>query len=517
MDKLFLSILNMSLTGAFVIAVICLARLPLKKTPKIISYSLWAVAGFRLVFPFTIESVFSLLPFKAQTIPLDIAMQPIPRIDSGIPLVNDMISDILPAATVQFSANPLQVWTSIGAFVWLAGLAAMLIYGVASFVILKRKMREAAYLEANIYEAENIKSPFVFGIFTPKIYLPVGLSAQERQYVILHEQTHIQRRDHIVKLAAFFVLSLHWFNPLAWAAFLLMGIDMEMSCDEHVLREMDGETKKNYSLSLLSLATERRIIAGSPLAFGEGGIKARIRNALTFRKPSRIIIIVAVALVVVLSAGFAVNGVSEAINSPAAVGDIIQLGGFDWIVLEVENGNALVLSDKILFQMQYQIPPYWSDFVTEPITWEECDLRQYLNEQFYYSTFSTEEKERIIATTLKNSNNPWYGTAGGNDTTDKVFLLSIDEALHYFGDSGEMDKQQISELVVDDQFNTERIAKTQDGEASWWWFRSPGLYFYLCGHHILTATVSADGSLGVCGDYVSNEYGGVRPALWLKL
>lgn len=307
MDKLFLTILNMSLTGAFVIAAICLARLPLKKAPKIISYCLWAVAGFRLVFPFSIEGVFSLIPFKAQTIPMDIALQPVPRIDSGIPFVNNAVSGLLPAATPAASVNPLQIWTTIGAFVWLIGVAAMVVYAMASFVVLKRKMREAVHIEANIYEAENIKSPFVLGILNPRIYLPVGLSEKEKSYIILHEQTHIKRHDHIVKFAAYFILCLHWFNPLAWAAFLLMGVDMEMSCDERVLKETGGEIEKDYSLSLLSLATQRRYIGGTPLAFGEGGIKERIKNVLNFKKPSRIIVVVSVALAAVLSIGFLLN------------------------------------------------------------------------------------------------------------------------------------------------------------------------------------------------------------------
>ena len=311
MDRLFLTILNMSLTGAFVIAVLCVVRLPLKKAPKIISYCLWAVAGFRLVFPFSIESVFSLIPFNAQIIPPDIATQTIPRIDSGIPFVNNTVSSVLPAAAPAASVNPLQIWTATGARIWLVGVAVMLIYGVVSFVILRRQMNEAANVEANIYEAENIKSPFVLGVFKPRVYLPIGLTAQEKSYIILHEQTHIRRHDHIVKFAAYFVLCLHWFNPLAWAAFLLMGVDMEMSCDERVLKEMGGETKKDYSMSLLSLATERRIIGGSPLAFGEGGVKERIKNVLNFRKQSRVIIIAAVMLAAVLSLGFAVNRASD--------------------------------------------------------------------------------------------------------------------------------------------------------------------------------------------------------------
>jgi len=315
MDKLFLVILNMSLTGVFVIAAICIARLPLKKAPKLISYCLWAVAGFRLVFPFSIESFFSLIPFKAQTIPPDIAMQPIPRIDSGIPFVNNVVSSVLPAATPATSDNPLQIWTAIGTWVWIIGVVVMFIYGMVSFIILKRKMSKATHVEANICEAANIKSPFVLGVFKPRIYLPIGLSEQERSYIILHEQTHIKRCDHIIKFVAYIVLCLHWFNPLVWVAFLLMGVDMEMSCDERVLKEMGSETKKDYSLSLLSLATERRFVGGNPLAFGEGGIKERVKNVLKFKQPSMAILIASVAFVAVLSVGFAVNKISDATNA----------------------------------------------------------------------------------------------------------------------------------------------------------------------------------------------------------
>lgn len=180
MDKLFLTILNMSLTGAFVIGAICLARLPLKKAPKIISYCLWAVAGFRLVFPFSIESIFSLIPFKAQTIPTDIVMQPVPRIDSGIPFVNNAVSSILPAAKPTASVNPLQIWMATGAWVWFGGVAVLFIYGVVSFFILKRNMRKAAHIEANIYEAENIKSPFVLAFSNRKSICPLAYPGKKK-------------------------------------------------------------------------------------------------------------------------------------------------------------------------------------------------------------------------------------------------------------------------------------------------------------------------------------------------
>jgi len=342
MDKLFFTILNMSLTGAFVIAAICLMRLPLKKAPKTISYCLWAVAGFRLAFPFSFESIFSLIPFNAQTIPPAMGLQSVPQINSGIVTVDSAVNDVLAVSAQEYSMTPtqsnLQAWTSIGEWIWIAGMAAMIVYGVASYIILMRKMRQGGRIiltqsspfvvhqernqkkcqnytspltRANIYESETVKSPFVLGILKPKIYLPVGLSATEMDYIILHERSHIKRRDHIAKLVAYFILCIHWFNPMVWVAFLLMSADMEMSCDEHVLNDRRSVTKKDYSMSLLSLATGHGIIGVSPLAFGEGGVKARIKNVLNFRKPSRGVVVIAVACVALLSAGFALNRTND--------------------------------------------------------------------------------------------------------------------------------------------------------------------------------------------------------------
>ena len=311
MDTLFLSILNMSLTGAFVIVAVCLTRQFLKKAPKIISYALWAVVGFRLVFPFTIESIFGLIPFNTTPIPMDIAIQPIPRINSGIPVINNAVQNVLPAGTLYHSANPLQIWVAVGSWVWITGATIMLIYGVVSYMLLKGKMQKATHVGANIYEAEDLKSPFVLGVFSPKIFLPTGLAAHERGYILLHEETHIRRRDHIAMFVAYFILSLHWFNPLAWLAFFLMGADMEMSCDEHVIKKLGGDISEEYSKSLVRIATGRRLTATSPLAFGEGGIKVRVKRVLNFKKPSRLIIIVAVMLVAVLSVGFAMNRAAQ--------------------------------------------------------------------------------------------------------------------------------------------------------------------------------------------------------------
>jgi beta-lactamase regulating signal transducer with metallopeptidase domain len=297
----------MSLTASYVIIFVMLVRIPLKKAPKVISYALWGVVAFRLLCPFSFESMFSLLPTNAAPIPYNIAYEQSPQINSGIAIVDTFVNSVLPSPSIGASINPLQVYTWIGSYIWILGIILMLVYSIVSVLILKRHLKNAKQTEKNIYEANNLKTPFVLGIFRPRIYVPTGLTAEEKSFIILHEQTHIRRFDHIVKPFAFLVLSIHWFNPMVWIAFLLMSSDMELSCDEKVIKEMGGEIKKAYSTSLLSLATGRPILNGSPLAFGEGNVKGRIKNVLNYRKPSSWIIVAAVIAVVVVSIGLLVN------------------------------------------------------------------------------------------------------------------------------------------------------------------------------------------------------------------
>ena len=309
MGSILLSILNMSMTASFVILAVCAARLLLKKAPKIISYALWAVVAFRLIVPFSFEGVFSLMPINPNPIPQDIVYKAAPQIDTGLNTFDNAVNASLPAPAQDLisSINPLQVWLAIGEIIWLIGIAVMLIYSFITIYLLKRRLKSAVLANDNIYEADDLKTPFVLGYIKPKIYIPAGLKPEEKDYIILHEQTHIRRKDHIVKLFAYLVLCLHWFNPFVWVAFMLMDADMELSCDERVLKELGSGIKKDYSASLLSFSTGRRIINGSPLAFGEGGVKNRIKNVLNFKKPSRVIIIVAVILAATISIGFAAD------------------------------------------------------------------------------------------------------------------------------------------------------------------------------------------------------------------
>lgn len=306
-EKIFLQILNMSWISSFVIILVLTARLSLKKSPKVLPYALWGVVLFRLICPFSFESIFSLLPVKTNPIPQNIVYAPIPTIDTGIPAINHVVNSSLPAATPVASINPLQITVFIGSMIWLLGIAILIIYSIISLVKLQKRLKNAVHEKDNIYLAEHLDTPFVIGIIRPKIYLPTSLTEEEKIYILLHEQMHIKRFDHIIKILSFFVLCLHWFNPLVWIAFFISGKDMEMSCDEAVIKQLGSDVKKEYSSSLLTLATGKRIIGGSPLAFGEGDTKGRIKNVLNYKKPTLWFLLVALLAVVVLTIGFLSN------------------------------------------------------------------------------------------------------------------------------------------------------------------------------------------------------------------
>lgn len=286
MDKLFFQILNMSITASYVILFVIIARLLLKKVPKVFSYALWLVVLFRLICPFSFESMFSLIPVNTQAVPQNIMYSQTPQINSGVTIIDQVVNKSLPIPVVGASANPMQIWIALGEVVWLLGIAILLTYSIFTAIKLYFKLQFAKHISDNIYAVSSIKTPFVFGVFKPKIYLPTSLLKSEAAYIIKHEQTHIKRFDHIIKPLAFVVLCFYWFNPLVWVAFFLMSEDMELSCDESVIKQMGSNIKKDYSTSLLSLSTGRRILGGCPLAFGENNTKGRIKNVLSYKKPA---------------------------------------------------------------------------------------------------------------------------------------------------------------------------------------------------------------------------------------
>ncbi|WP_053083691.1 M56 family metallopeptidase [Rubeoparvulum massiliense] len=303
LEKVFLQILNMSYIGSIVVLFILAARILLKKAPKKFSYLLWAVALFRLIVPVSFESIVSLIPVNPAPIPNDIMYNPSPQINTGVSNIDHSISSSLPVADATASVNPMQVWIFIGSLLWIIGTVVLLIYGMVSLMRMTRKLNHATYEKENIYHSVNVETPFVLGLIQPKIYLPASLSESERKYILLHEQTHIKRFDHVIRFISYLVLCIHWFNPFVWIAFWLSGKDMEMSCDESVISQLGHGVKKEYSQSLLNLATGKRNLRMTPLAFGEGDTKGRIKNILRYKEPKFWVAIVAVIAVVVISIG----------------------------------------------------------------------------------------------------------------------------------------------------------------------------------------------------------------------
>ena len=327
MHRLFPIVCNMSLTASVVILAVLAVRLLLRRAPKVFSYALWAVVLFRLLCPVSVTSAVSLLgalgaPAQERSavtsvveyVPADIvrnmapAVTPLPQepfpAEPGESIISAVPSVTQPAAA---PVSPLSGPVAILTLTWLTGMALLLLYSVISLLRLRRRLVGAVRLEDNIYLADYIPSPFVMGLFRPKIYLPSTLTETERGYILRHEQYHLRRRDHVVKLLSFLALCVHWFNPLVWAAFILAGKDMEMSCDEAVVRELGEDIRADYSASLLSLATGRRIVAGMPLAFGEGDTGGRIRNLLNWKRPQPWIIAVCAVVCVGLIALYAAN------------------------------------------------------------------------------------------------------------------------------------------------------------------------------------------------------------------
>lgn len=316
LEKVFVGILNMSLTAGIMIPFVMVLRLLLRRAPKIFSYVLWAVVLFRLICPFSFSAAFSLLgvldaPKTAggQISYISVNEGTVPGTDAPpAAAAVQGTADLQEAAPDKVSAaNGMQTALTVCSWIWLSGVLALLAYSVVSLAGLKRKLKSAQHEQGNIYTKENLETPFVCGIFLPKIYLPKSFAGDERAYILLHEQTHIRRGDHIVKIFFWLALCVHWFNPLAWAAFFLCGRDMEMSCDEAVIRKMGSGVKKEYSVSLLNLATGRQIVGGVPLAFGEGDTGSRIQNVLRYKKPAIALLCIAAVATVVLGAVLLAN------------------------------------------------------------------------------------------------------------------------------------------------------------------------------------------------------------------
>ncbi|MBF4692407.1 M56 family metallopeptidase [Fusibacter ferrireducens] len=284
MEKIFINVLNMSLSASYVILVVIGIRFLIQRLPKVYAYLLWSVVWIRLVNPFKIESIISLVRINHQTIPEDIGYAKVPAIHSGIHLLNNSVNNALPPVPtdVLTSVNPMQVYLSVGSKIWIWGLNLLVVYMIFTGAKTYMKLKTAVRLFDNVYKTDAFKSPFVFG---NRIYLTGSLDAMESDYILKHEQIHINRGDHIIKPIAFLVACVHWFNPFVWIAYILMERDMELSCDEGVINHSGNDIKVSYSESLLSFAGKNRILGSCPFTFGEKATVKRIKNILSYKKP----------------------------------------------------------------------------------------------------------------------------------------------------------------------------------------------------------------------------------------
>lgn len=313
MDDVFLKLLNLSISASWLILAVLVLRVVLKKAPKWVMPLLWGVVALRLVCLFSIESALSLIP-SAETIPSEIVTETREPVLYEQATLDIVTNPTLPSAAevhVGVSRQQAQVDFNIYSVLWLAGMAALLVHALVSAGKLKRKLATAILLRDNIYESEFVDSPFVFGVVKPNIYLPMHMDEGTAAYVIAHEHAHLARRDHWWKVLGYLVLALHWFNPLVWVAYILFCRDIELACDEKVVKGLDGAERADYSQALLSCAAPKRAVAACPLAFGEGNIKMRVKSALHYKKPAFWVAAAAVLAVVIVAVCFLTNPRSE--------------------------------------------------------------------------------------------------------------------------------------------------------------------------------------------------------------
>ena len=306
MSEFFLKIINMSISASWIVLAVLVLRLLLKKAPKWVNVLLWGIVAVRLVCPFSLESALSLIP-TAETVSPGIMMDRTPQIDSGVPIINEVVNPIISGSFTpqpMASANPLQIWIPVAANFWILGMIVLLLYTAVSYWRVKRKVRTAVLLKENIFQSEHVVSPFVLGIIKPKIYLPFQMSQRDMSHVIAHEKAHISRKDHWWKPVGFLILTIYWFNPLVWLAYILLCRDIELACDEKVVKEFDTAQKADYSQALLSCSVGRRTIAACPLAFGEVSVKNRVKSVLHYKKPAFWVIVAAVVISVAVAVCF---------------------------------------------------------------------------------------------------------------------------------------------------------------------------------------------------------------------
>lgn len=306
MSEIFLKVFNLSISASYLVLAIVILRLVLKKAPKTLICIMWGLVALRLVCPFSFESFLSLIP-SSETVPTNILYSEKPEIHSGIYYFNSVVNPIISqslAPTPENSVTPAQIIVFILSVIWVIGITAMLLYAVISYIRILKRVRESIKEKENIYICDRINTPFILGVIKPRIYLPSCITEQDKEYVLSHENAHLKRLDHLWKPLGFLLLTVYWFNPFMWISYILLCRDIELACDQKVIKEMGKEYKIEYSNALINCSVPRKMISACPLAFGEVGVKNRIKSVLNYKKPAFWIIIISVILSVVVAVCF---------------------------------------------------------------------------------------------------------------------------------------------------------------------------------------------------------------------
>lgn len=312
MSNVFLKVVNMSISASWLVLVVLILRVILKKAPKWVNVLLWATVAVRLICPVSLESAMSLVP-SAETISTEIMINSTPVIHSGVTLIDNTVNPILDHSFMpepNNNVNPLQILVSVLSTVWIVGIFVLLAYAAISYWRLCRQVSTAVLIRDNVFRSEYVTYPFVLGILWPKVYLPVELKKPDINYVVAHEYAHIRRRDYWWKPFGFVLLTVHWFNPLIWIAYVLFCKDIELACDEKVVKRMKRDDKAAYAQALLNCSDPRRRKIACPLAFGENGVKQRVKTVLHYKRPAFLIIFSAVIICVVVAVCFLTNPAS---------------------------------------------------------------------------------------------------------------------------------------------------------------------------------------------------------------
>lgn len=364
MDGVFLHFVNLSITAGYIVIAVILLRLLLKKAPRWVSCLLWGIVGLRLVFPVSLESVFSLIP-STKTISADEGALA-PFVQSGFNAVDGGVNGYLGdryAEGITVPANLFENTLNVLAVIWVIGILAMLIYTVVTYLRIRSQVKTATVCEKNVFKSEFVKSPFILGVIKPKIYLPYGIDEKSAEYVLAHEKAHLKRLDHLIKPFAFLVLAVYWFNPLIWLAYILLCRDIELACDEKVIKDMEKESRQDYSRALLTNSVNRRSVAACPLAFGEVGVKERVKSVMSYKKPAFWIIIAAAVICIVSAVCFLTNPKTADIKGKylETTGVVYQNGSYSLSVTP-ENAPKFKVTEDMNLLVSESEGKYWDSY-----------------------------------------------------------------------------------------------------------------------------------------------------------